>query len=68
MIDAPESSKEQHIANHLTELLDFLGQGLYSLDYQAPQSTPGSERRGNRTERWQQEGVSCLGRRVTSFS
>ena len=26
------------------------------------------ERGAHRTERWQQEGVSCLGRRVTSFS
>ena len=52
----------------MTELLDFLGQGLYSLNYHAPQSTPGYGARAHRTERWQQEGVSCLGRRVTSFS
>ena len=45
------SSEEQTIANHLTELLDFFEQSLYSPHYQAPQSTPGCGARGtpNRT-------------------
>ncbi len=43
--------KNSSIANHLTELLDFFGQSLYSPHYQAPQPTPGCGARGppNRT-------------------
>ena len=55
-------------ANHLTELLDFSGQGAYSPDYHAPQPDARLRSAGQTERNGGSRRSSCLGRRVTSFS